>query len=424
MVWPWALLSIFVGMLAGAASAVFLWLLHQATSWRESHDWLVFFLPVAGIGIGLVYESLGKGIEGGNNLVIDSIHDGGTKLPLRMTPLVLLGTVLTHLFGGSAGREGTAVQMGASLAEGISHRLLLGPQLRRHLLIAGVAGGFGSIFGTPIAGAVFGLEFVVLGRIEYRSLGPALIAALVGDLTARALGAEHTSFPLVSAVPMTPVLLLQWLAFATAIAAVTVLFVELTHAIRREGQRLLTRLPIRLFCGGCAFVGLWQTVGSNAYLGLSIPSLLQAFSDPRLPIATFAFKLLFTVITLGAGFLGGEVTPLFVIGATLGNVLARLLGLPLDLGAGVGMAAAFAAGSNTPLALSLMAVELLGGALFPHVTIVCVAAYLMTGQRSIYSAQRVVQSKLDSATMHGPTPLRELVERRKSDFDPENEKET
>src|SRR3954471_16891089 len=155
----WIVLGSLVGGLCGAASALFLWLLERATAFRTGHEVIVYTLPLAGLVIGTIYERLGQSIKAGNNLVIDTIHDDGPELPLRMAPMVLIGTVLTHVFGGSAGREGTAVQMGASMADWVSHRLRVGRDVRRQLLAAGVAGGFGSVFGTPIAGALFGLEF-------------------------------------------------------------------------------------------------------------------------------------------------------------------------------------------------------------------------------------------------------------------------
>ncbi len=403
----WLVLGSLVGAVCGAASALFLWLLDVATAFREGHELLVWALPVAGLGIGWVYERFGQPIKAGNNLVIDTIHDEGPELPLRMAPMVLLGTVLTHLFGGSAGREGTAVQMGASLTDWLSHRLRVPKALRRQLLAAGVAGGFGSVFGTPIAGAVFGLEFIVLGRLEYGALVPALVASLVGDFTARALGTAHTAYPAAPVTALTPGLFFKWLVFAAAVAAVTTVFIELTHALKQGAERRVKRLPVRLFFGGVAVVALWQLVGTSDYLGLGVPGIVRAFSDPAQPAEAFALKLLFTAVTLGAGFLGGEVTPLFFVGAALGNVLARVLGLPLELGAGVGMAAVFAAASNTPLSLSLMAVELLGAAVLPHVVVVCVVAYLLTGQRSIYPAQRLLGFK-GSATLATPRRLRDL----------------
>ena len=384
----WLSLGALVGVLCGAASALFLELLERATDYRASHEAIVYALPIAGLLVGLVYERLGSQLAGGNDLIIDTIHDDGPRLPLRMAPMVLIGTVLTHLFGGSAGREGTALQMGASLADALLHRLRLTGALRRQLLEAGVAGGFGSVFGTPFAGALFGLEFVVLGRIEYDALLPALTAAVVGDLTTRALGIQHSLYPSPAVLPLSPLILGKWLVFAVALSLATRAFVELTHFLKKQAAARVPRLPLRMFLGGLMVIALWKLVGTSDYLGLGVPTILRSFSDPALPPYAFALKILFTAVTLGAGFLGGEVTPLFFVGAALGNVLARALHLPLELGAGVGLAAVFAAAANTPLALSVMAVELLGGALFPHAAIVCVLCFLLTGQRGIYRAQR------------------------------------
>ncbi len=384
----WIVLGAVVGAACGVGSAGFLWLLALATDYRDAQPDLVFALPAAGFAVGLVYARFGKAIAPGTNLVIDTIHDGGPEIPLRMFPMVLAGTVITHLFGGSAGREGTAVQMGASLADWIAHRAKLDVETRRQLLAAGVAGGFGSVFGTPIAGTVFGLEFVVRGRLQYEALVPALVAAVVGDVTTRACGIVHTVYPSAPHVAFTPLLAGKWVVFAIAVAIVTLAFIELTHAIKRLGARYVPMLALRMAIGGAIVVGGWWLLQTSDYLGLGIPTIVRAFTDTSLPEWSFAAKLGFTAVTLGAGFLGGEVTPLFFIGAALGNLLAGLLGIPLALGAGVGMAGVFAASAKTPLALSIMAVELLGGEVLPHVAIVCVLAYVLTGARGIYGSQR------------------------------------
>jgi H+/Cl- antiporter ClcA len=403
----WIALAALVGVLCGLTSALFLTLLDRATALREARPLLVFALPLVGLAMGALLERFGGSVSGGNNLVIDTIHDDGPELPLRMAPIVLFGTVVTHLFGGSAGREGTAVQMGASLTDWVAHRLRLAPALRRPLLAAGVAGGFGAVFGTPIAGTVFGLEFVVLGAIAYEALLPALVASLIGDLTTRALGIVHTPYPTLPATPLTPILLFKWLLFAAAVALTAVLFIALTHWLKQLGQRHLPRLPLRMLVAGVLVVGLWQLVGTSDYLGLGVPTIVRSFADPTLPHEAFLLKLAFTALTLGGGFLGGEVTPLFFIGAALGNALAAPLGLPLDLAAGVGLAALFACASNTPLALSIMAVELLGAHALPHVVVVSVLAYLLCGHRSIYSAQRAERSK-EGALLTRPRSLRDF----------------
>jgi H+/Cl- antiporter ClcA len=354
---------------------------------------LIFCLPLTGFALGAVLERVGKPVQAGSNLIIDTLHDGGPELPWRLAPGVLVGTVLTHLFGGSAGREGAAVQMGAGLADALAHRLACTRPLRQHFLAAGVAGGFGSVFGTPIAGALFGLEFVVLGQIDYAALLPAVVAAVVGDMVTRSLGVVHTPYPTAAPLPLTPGMLLRWAAFAAAIALTGAVFIELTRWLKACLAICAPRLRWRMAAGGLAVVVLWQLAGTSAYLGLGVPGILRAFTDPTQPPQTFALKLVFTAVTLGSGFLGGEVTPLFFMGAALGNTLAGLLGLPLDLAAGLGMAGLFASAANTPLALTVMAVELLGREALPHAAIVCVLAYLLAGNRSIYSAQRLRRDK-------------------------------
>jgi H+/Cl- antiporter ClcA len=404
----WLLLGATVGGVCGVASAVFLALLDLATEVRLAHESLVYALPLAGLAVGAVYGRWGASIRGGNNLVLDTVHEGDRVIPVRMAPMVLLGTVLTHLFGGSAGREGTAVQMGASLADQLAYRFRAGPDTRRELLAAGIAGGFGSVFGTPLAGTVFGLEVVTVGRLGYEALLPALTAAVVGDLVTRGLGIHHTAYPSPQVLALTLPVLGRWLVFAVGVAAVAVAFIEGTHGLKRLLERRVPWLPVRMALGGLGVVGLWKLSGTSDYLGLGVPGILRAFTDASLPWSAFAWKWVFTVVTLGAGFLGGEVTPLFFIGAALGNVLARLLGLPVDLGAAVGMAALFAAAANTPLALSIMAVELVGGAVLPHVAIVATVAYLLTGHRGIYPSQRIARRKLGGPLLDKLVALKDL----------------
>lgn len=413
----WLGLGAAVGVACGVASAFFLLLLERATHFRESHEFLVYTLPLAGLVIGFVYDRWGTSIKGGNNLVLDTIHEDKPQIPFRMAPMVLLGTVLTHVFGGSAGREGTAVQMGASLADEIAHRLRVGGDTRRRLLAAGIAGGFGSVFGTPVAGALFGMEVVAIGRMEYDAFLPALVASIVGDIVTRRLGVVHTAYPHIAHVELTAEVLGKLAVMAVAMAAATVAFVELTHRLKHLLEAKIRWLPIRMFLGGLAVVVLWKVVGTSDYLGLGVPMIVRSFTDPNLPWFAFAAKLIFTAITLASGFLGGEVTPLFFVGTTLGSVLARAMGLPIELGASVGLAAVFGAAANTPVALSIMAVELLGVAALPHVMIVTVLAYLLTGPRGIYPAQRIHVRK-HGGLLRRPVALRDY---RDSIVPPESE---
>jgi H+/Cl- antiporter ClcA len=388
-----------VGFACGCASFVFLRGLDALTSMRSAHEQWVFALPLAGMFLGLALRRWGTSIQRGTGLVLEAYHhqassEGLQRIPLRVAPMVLAGTWLTHAFGGSAGREGTAVQMGASLAEAIARLFRVSPDLRRRLLIAGMAGGFGSVFGTPIAGAIFGLEIVVVGRLDRSALVPAVAASFVGDRVARMLGAEHTVYPAYIPISLTPIVFGKLCLMGAAMALLAVAFLESIHRIKGVLEAKIPHPGLRMSLGGVAVVGLWQLTGTSDYLGLGLPMLTRAFTDPALPQWAFLAKLVFTVLTLGSGFIGGEVTPLFFIGATAGNVLAQRLGLPLTLGAGVGMAAVFGAAANTPLALAIMAAELLGPAIFPHAFLVVAIAYVLTGQRSLYRSQRFVRTKL------------------------------
>jgi H+/Cl- antiporter ClcA len=403
----WLLVGALVGVACGLASAVFLLLLDQATTFRTAHEPIVYALPVAGLLLGLGYQRWGAPIRGGSNLVLDTLHEGSEQIPLRMAPMVLLGTLATHVFGGSAGREGTAVQMGASLADALAHRLGMGREIRRQMLCAGIAGGFGSVFGTPLAGAVFGLEVVTIGRFEITALVPALVASLVGDVVTQRLGVVHTPYPTIGHVPLDLVLALELALFGLCMALATVVFVELTHRTKKLLERHVPSLPVRMFLGGVVVVVLWRVSGTSDYLGLGVPTIVRSFSDPTLPANAFAWKLVLTSVTLAAGFLGGEVTPLFFVGAALGSVLARALGVPIELGAGVGLAAVFGAAANTPVALSIMAVEVLGVNVLPHVVIVTGIAFLLSGHRGIYPSQRVWRRK-GGGLVARLVPLREL----------------
>ncbi len=389
----WSALSIAVGALAGTASAFFLAWLDWATHWRETHVWIIALLPVGGLFVGWIYHRFGKSVEGGNNLIIDEIHDPKAVIPLRMTPLVLLGTVATHFFGGSAGREGTAVQMGASLADQLNRPLRLAPGDRTILLMAGISAGFAAIFGTPLAGAVFGLEVLAIGRLRYDALYPCFIAAAVGHLVTLAWGAHHTEYS-VGAVPaLSSMGIIAAILAGAAFGTMGMIFSTTTHALSKLFKRRIAYPPLRPFFGGILVAaGVWE-LGTTKYIGLGIPTIVESFRVP-LPFQDFFLKYAFTVVTLGAGFKGGEVTPLFFIGAALGNSLAYVLPLPLPLLSGMGFVAVFAGAANTPLASTLMALELFGGQAGLYAGLACVASYLFSGHAGIYHSQRIGHGKL------------------------------
>lgn len=421
----WTALAAPVGVLSGSASALFLWSLDEATQLRWQHGWLLWLLPVSGFVVGWVYHRHGRGSEGGNNLLIDQIHAPGGGVPVRMAPLVLGGTLLTHLCGGSAGREGTAVQMGGSLASLLGRMLRVSQEHWRVLLMSGVAAGFGSVFGTPLAGAVFAMEVLVVGRMQYQALIPVLVASLVGDATCSAWGAHHTVYHIAIApgagahAALDGWLLAKVVGAAALFGLASWCFAELTHGLQALYRRLIPYAPLRPVAGGVAVIALVYLLGTRDYLGLGVygqtpesVSILSAFTAGGATPWSWLWKLLFTAVTLAAGFKGGEVTPLFFVGAALGNVLGTLAGAPVDLFAGLGFVAVFAGATNTPLACTLMGIELFGGHYAVYFAVACFVAYFCSGHTGIYLAQRIGVAKHTPAAGDGRTTLRQLRERR------------
>ncbi len=388
----WLLLSCILGTLSGTASAVFLYALERATDMRVAHAWLLWLLPVAGFVTGWVYHRVGKSVEGGNNLLIDEIHDPQKIVPKRMAPLVLVATVVTHLFGGSAGREGTAVQMGGALADRVTQCFGLERDDRRILLMGGIAAGFSSVFGTPLAGAIFGLEVLAIGRLRYDALLACIASSLVADQVCRAWGIHHTVYSIAFVPAVSPLGLGSVIVAGIAFGIVGMLFADATHATSAFIKRKISYAPMRPFIGGIVVAVAATLLNVPQYLGLGIPTIVEAFKGP-LPAYDFAGKFAFTVVTLASGFKGGEVTPLFYIGATLGNALAHVLALPVPVLAGLGFVAVFAGAANTPIASTVMAIELFGVDIGVYAALACVVAYLFSGHTGIYRAQRVGHAK-------------------------------
>jgi H+/Cl- antiporter ClcA len=384
----WIGLCILVGLLAGAASALFLYTLNLATNFRESHLWLVFLLPIAGLLIGLLYHYYGKDVAKGNNLILEEYETPQNTIPLKMMPMVYIGTILTHLCGGSAGREGTAVQMSSAIADQFTAVFGLTKRERKTLLIIGISAGFASVFGTPLTGAVFALEVLYFSRVSYRSVIPSILTAYIAYYTVAFFQVPHLIYPK-PYIPQIHLQIIPWLLFVGILFGLTArIFSTTVHYFSKKAIRFITYPPLRPFFGGLIFAAVIYFTGATQYLGLGLPTILESFQIAQVG-DVFLLKLIATAFILGVGFKGGEVTPLFFIGATLGSALSVFVPLPVSLLAAMGFVAVFAGATHTPIACTIMGIELFGLECGIYVGIACFIAYFFSGYLGIYAAQVV-----------------------------------
>jgi len=424
----WTLFAVPLALVTGSIVALFLWSLEKVTVIREENNWLLWLLPFAGTLIYFLYKWLGKNSEAGNNLIVDEIHKPGGGIPFRMAPLVLITTVITHLFGGSAGREGTAVQVGGSIAAYFARKLGLSQEDLRIILMAGIAAGFGAVFGTPLTGAIFAMEVLAVGRINHNALLPCLIASVLADITCRAWHIKHTLYHIdfssainqkFSITHFDFLLLGQVIVGGICFGLAGYLFSELSHTIKNYSRKFIRQKWLIPMAGGMVIIALTYALGTKSYLGLGVysaqsgdVSILSSFTRGGAGYLSWFWKLLFTAITLSMGFKGGEVTPLFFIGAALGNTIAVLTGAPVSLMAGLGFIAVFAGATNTPIACTIMGVELFGGHFVVYYAIACFTAYYFSGHSGIYHSQRIVVSKATMLKPHADITLLDLRKQR------------
>lgn len=427
----WVGVVVPMAVAVGSLCALFLWALDVVTRARFDHSWLIFGMPIAGFAMVFAYQRFGRSAEGGNNLIVEQIHEPGGGVPLRMAPFILVTTVLTHLVGGSAGREGTAVQLGGSIASTFAKVFRLNSADVRILLMAGIAAGFGAVFGTPIAGAIFALEVLTIGRMDYEALLPCLMAAITGDWSCHMWGIEHTHYAIAylanisdaAGFHLDALLLLKVSLAGCVFGLAARFFAELSHLATAAYKRICPYAPLRPVIASALLIGLVYVLGTREYLGLGVwsPNPADAtiagfFQIGRVDHWSWLWKTVFTVLTLSGGFKGGEVTPLFFIGAALGNALASVLGAPSDLFAGLGFVAVFAGATNTPLACMIMGIELFGSLHAVYIAVACFLAYLCSGHSSIYMSQRLGRPKRASIDIPPDISVRQVRDRHAQAF--------
>lgn len=390
----WLGLSSCVGVPMGVLSAFFLKSLTVVTTYRQAHPLLILGLPLCGFVFSYLYTHYGKNASGGNNLVIQQANGGKEAIPLRLIPLTLFGTIFTHLFGGSVGREGTAVQMGGSLASNIGKWLHVTKSDREIIIASGMAAGFSSVFGTPMAGTIFSLEVLVIGKVRSEALFPAFFAAFIANTTSILLGTTHSLYDM-GKVPEINALLLSKLFVAALCFGLTGrLFAKGIQKVKQWYSLYFKHAVTKNTIGGIVVLLFVFLLNGQRYLGLSTHLLQDAFSG-NAHFIDFLGKLFYTILSLGAGFQGGEVTPLFEIGATLGYDLAHLLSVSIPFLAGLGFIGVFAGATNTPLACFIMGIELFGGQYAFYFMFICIISVLASGHAGIYSAQHFSHEKYE-----------------------------
>ena len=392
-----ALFAIVIGLLVGAVGVAFHYGIDLATELRQEHHWLLCLLPLGGLAIVLLYQVCGMEKDQGTNLVLVAVREH-EPMRLRTAPLIFLSTILTHLVGGSAGREGAALQLGASISSKIGHKLGLEPEEGRILTVCGMAAAFSALFGTPLTAAVFALEVVHVGVIQYAALVPALLSSLVGFLLAGWLRVPPTAYTVSGLAVLSPLSLLQMVVVGALCAVLAVFFCTVTHGAGHVYTKVLPDPRLRALVGGALVLLLSLLDGglSHQYYNGAGGNLVEAaVTAGGMGVEPWAFlaKLLFTAVTLGAGFRGGGIVPTFACGATFGCVAAPFLGLSPSFGGAVGMVATFCGVTNCPLSSILLAYELFGGDGLPLYALAIAVAYRLSGYSGLYSEQQIIYSK-------------------------------
>lgn len=384
----WTFIILFIGISTGCASAFFLASLNWITDYREQHLWIISLLPLAGLLIGLMYFYWGKNVIKGNNLILEEYEKPQKEIPLKMAPLVLISTLITHLFGGSAGREGTAVQMGGAIADQLTSIFNLNKEARKIILILGISAGFASVFGTPFTAAIFAIEILYFSAFSYKNLLPSFLVAFVAYYTVEFWKIKHTHYH-IPEIPEMSFPNLFWIILTGVLFGLTaMLFAQLTHFWNHLFAKTLKFPPLRPFFAGIVIAVAVFTMSSTQFIGLGIPTIVTSFEHPQ-AFYVFLLKILFTSFTLGAGFKGGEVTPLFFVGATLGSALSFFVPLPVAFLAGIGFVAVFSGATHTPIACTIMGMELFGVECGLYVGLACIVSYFCSGPVGIYQSQIV-----------------------------------
>lgn len=390
----WMLIATLTGLVVGSVSTAFNFALKYAVDFRKTHLWIILLLPAAGLLIVLLYKLFHYENNAGTDTVIDSIHEEA-HIPLRMSFLIFVSTVLTVLCGGSVGREGAAMQIGGSIGEQLGEALRFNEKDKKIILMCGISAAFSALFGTPMAAAFLAMEIASIGIMYYAALVPCVWASLTAFLLGRSLGSpfEDLSIRTVSRLDLPS--LMQVILLAILCALVSILFCRAMHTVKKLYVRFLPNPWLRITAGGFLIILLTALLRTDDYLGPGMHIVEEALHGNAAPFA-FLLKILFTALTIGAGYKGGEIVPSFFVGATFGCVLAPLLGADASLCAAIGMTSVFCGVTNCPVTALLISFELFG---FDHAYYFLPAiaiSYMLSGYYSLYHSQKIIYSKFEN----------------------------
>lgn len=388
----WMVFSLIIGIAAGGVSTAFFFCFKIVTELRNKNPWLIFLLPLGGVIIYLSYKLSGMEKDRGTNFVLIAVRENAA-MPLRTAPLIFSSTIITHLFGGSSGREGAILQIGGSISNSIGRLMHLDDKDNRIITMCGMSAAFSALFGTPITSAVFAMEIVSVGVMYYAAIVPCTLSAIVGLKLAKFCGVNHTSY-IISGLPTLSIpALFQVIGIGILCAILSIIFCRLMGKVPKLFDRFLPNPIARVILGGILVILLTLSVGCYDYNGAGGQIISNAFSGKSKPEA-FLLKIIFTTITLSVGYKGGEIVPVFFIGATFGNVVGPLLGLSSSFGAALGLVSVFCGVTNCPMTSVFLALELFGGQNMTMFALSIGISYMLSGYYSLYSEQKIVYGKL------------------------------
>ena len=391
-IFKWVLMAVVIGAACGVVGSVFHIGVHHATELRAHFPWLLWCLPVLGLAVVGFYKLTHTEGQGTND-IIDAVHQG-KKLSFWLLPAIFIGTTLTHLGGGSAGREGAALQMGGTIGQHLGRLFRLDDRDLRTATMTGMAAFFAALFGTPLAATVFAIVVISVGVMYHAALIPCLTASLVAYGISILMGVEPTRFVIAAPRPET------WMFVRVAVlgilcALVSVLFCEVLRFANQQAKKYFPNAWVRVVLGGVAVVAMTYLFGTTDYNGAGMETITAAVEHGTVRPEAFLLKLLFTAISLAAGFKGGEVVPSFFVGATFGCFVGPFFGIPAEFAAAVGLVAVFCGATNTPLASTFLAVELFGAEGLLYFALACGISYMLSGYSGLYSSQTILYSKLE-----------------------------